>query len=117
MNYITIEISIILTRKGGTAVRIVEFSNNEGVHDVSFELDREKFSIKWKWPKDVSLVYILKTIALEDFNLDNISDRNVKLYTREEYKEFNGYRETIKELNQYKYWIFPAVEMDGDLYY
>ncbi|WP_411679520.1 hypothetical protein [Clostridium thailandense] len=96
-------------------MRVVELPNNEGIYDVNFDIDKEKFSIKWKWPKDINLVYVLKTNALEDFNLDNISDRNVKLYTREEYKEFNGYCETIKEINQYKYWIFPAIEADGDI--
>lgn len=96
-------------------MRVIEFSNSSEISDMSYDLDKEKFSIKWKWPKDIDIVYLLKTNSLEDFTLDNINENNVKLYTKEEYKEFNGYCEVIKEINQYRYWIFPAIESEGDI--
>jgi hypothetical protein len=97
-------------------MRIVEFlDNNNEIYDVNYELDKDKFTIRWKWPKDIDIVYILKTNSLDDFQMDNINESNVKLYTREEYKEFNGYCETIKEISQYRYSIFPAVEDEEDI--
>lgn len=95
-------------------MKIVELlDDNNEIYDVNYELDKDKFTIRWKWPKDIGIVYILKTNSLDDFSMDNINESNVKLYTREEYKEFNGYCETIKEINQYRYFIFPAVEDEG----
>jgi len=97
-------------------MRIVELSdNNNEIHDVNYKLDKDKFTIRWKWPKDIDIVYILKTNSLDDFSMDSINESNVKLYTKEEYKEFNGYCETIKEIRQYRYCIFPAVEDKEDI--
>lgn len=96
-------------------MKIVEGSNDNEIRDVNYELDKEKFTIRWRWPKDIDIVYVLKTNNLDDFSLDNINDGNVKLYTREEYKEFNGYCEVVKEINQYRYWIFSAIQSEGDI--
>ncbi len=102
--------------KDGVTMKIVEVPDTSyEIYGMDYELDKEKFNIRWKWPKNIDIVYILKTNFLDDFSLDNINENNVKLYTREEYKEFNGYCEAIKEINQYKYWVFPAVESDGEI--
>jgi hypothetical protein len=97
-------------------MKVVEFSNdNNEIYDMSYVLVKERFIIRWKWPKDINLVYILKTNYIDDFSLDNINDSNVKLYTKDEYKEFGGYCENIKEINQYKYYIFPVLESEEDI--
>lgn len=97
-------------------MRIVKLLDNiNEIYDVNYELDKDKFTIRWKWPKDINIVYILKTNSLEDFSMNSINESNVKLYTKEEYKEFNGYSETIKEINQYRYCIFTAVEDEEDI--
>lgn len=97
-------------------MKIVEVSDdNNEIYDINYILDKEKITIRWRWPKDIDLVYILKTNILDDFSVDNINKNNLKLYTKEEYKEFSGYCERIKEINQYKYYIFPAIEDKGDI--
>lgn len=97
-------------------MRMIEFldSGNE-ICNVNYEIDKYKFTIRWKWPKNTDIVYILKTNDLDDFSIDSINENNIKLYTKEEYREFNGYCEDIKEISQYKYCIFPAVEEDGEV--
>lgn len=85
------------------------------ISQVNYILDKEKFIIRWKWPKDIEVVYILKIDSLQDFSMENIENENLKLYTKEEYKEFNGYVETIKEVKQYKFFIFPACEVEDDV--
>lgn len=89
-------------------------SDNE-IYNLDYEVDKEKIIIRWKWPKSIGIVYILKINNLHEFSTDDINENNVKLYTKEEYKEFNGYVEDIKEINQYKYWIFPAMEKENDI--
>lgn len=97
-------------------MKMAEFLDNSNeIYNVNWELDKDKFTIRWRWPKDIDIVYILKTNSVDNFPLDNIDENNVKLYTREEYREFNGYCEPIKEINQYTYYIFPAVEEDDDV--
>lgn len=97
-------------------MKIVEFKDRSNqICDINCELTKDKFTIRWRWPENIDIVYILKINSLEDFSLDNISENNVKLYTREEYKEFNGYCENIKEINQYRYYVFPALQSEEDI--
>lgn len=97
-------------------MEIVEFKDDSyGITDLEYSLDKGKFTIRWKWPKDIDIVYILKMNNLEDFSIENIPKDDLKLYTKEEYKEFNGYTETIKEIKQYKFLVFPAREMEDDI--
>lgn len=95
---------------------IVEFRDEaNAISDLEYILDNGKFAIRWKWPKDIDIVYILKWNNLDDFSMENIPKGDLKLYTKEEYKEFNGYTETIKEIKQYKFFIFPACESEDDI--
>ncbi|WP_368491030.1 hypothetical protein [Clostridium sp. BJN0013] len=97
-------------------MKIVELlDNKDEIYNISWELDRDKFTIRWRWPKDIDIVYIVKTNTLDNFSLDNIDKNNVKLYTREEYREFNGYCEAVREISQYTYYIFPAVEKEDEI--
>lgn len=95
---------------------IVELRDEANViRDLEYILDNGKFTIRWKWPKDIDIVYILKSNNLDDFSMENIPKGDLKLYTKDEYKEFNGYTETIKEIKQYKFFIFPACESEDDI--
>ncbi len=95
---------------------VEEFTKREqGIQDLSYNLEKKSFTIRWKWPSHIDIVYILKINIFRDFSLENIKEENVKIYTRDEYKEFNGYVETIKEINQYKYFLFPGVERENEI--
>ncbi|MEW9097077.1 MAG: hypothetical protein AB2417_18525 [Clostridiaceae bacterium] len=97
-------------------MKIEEFQGDEnGISQVSYILDKDKFTIRWKWPKNIDIVYILKIDNIEEFSMEDIENRHLKLYTKEEYKEFNGYVETIKEVKQYKFFVFPAREAEDDV--
>lgn len=97
-------------------MKIDDFIDNKyEITDLSYTLDKKKLNIRWKWPQNVDVVYILKNSILDRFSLDNINISQVKLYTIDEYKEFGGYIETIKDINQYKYFIFPAVEKENEI--
>lgn len=97
-------------------MKIVEFEEKFGeIKDISSEVEKDKLTIRWKWPENVDIVYVLKTYEMQDFSLDLGSLKNAKLYTMDEYREFNGYSESIKEITQYKYFVFPALQNDGDI--
>lgn len=97
-------------------MKLMEFCNeNYGIYDVTSQMDRDRFSIRWRWPEGIDIVYILQADILNESPMENISERNVKLYTKEEYREFNGYVKTIKDIGQYKFIIFPAIQENEDI--
>ncbi|APM39105.1 hypothetical protein [Clostridium kluyveri] len=97
-------------------MKIVELlDNKDEIYNVHWELDKDKFTIRWRWPGNIDIVYIVKTNTLDNFSLDDIDKSNVKLYTREEYREFNGYWEFVKEISQYTYYIFPAALKEDEI--
>jgi hypothetical protein len=101
---------------GGILMIIIKFEDGSNeICEVNCQVEKDKFYIRWKWPKNTDIVYVMKTDNLDDFSLDNADLESAKLYTMEEYREFNGYCESIKEINQYRYYVFPAIERDNDI--
>ncbi|WP_333858967.1 hypothetical protein [Clostridium sp.] len=97
-------------------MRIVELLDDEDeIYNIQWELDKDKFTIRWSWPENIDLVYIVKTKVQGNLSLQDISENNAKLYTREEYREFNGYFQSVQGISQYTYYIFPAVEKENEI--
>lgn len=87
----------------------------QGIKSVKCEIGKEKFVIKWQWAKECDIVYIFKSEVLNEVGLEAITDENVKIFTKEEYIEFNGYVENIRDINQYKFMIFKAQQINNEL--
>ena len=87
---------------------------DEVVTDLKSEVEANTFTLRWKWPKNSDLVYLYKVNVMQDINFEVINEEDLKLYTKDEYKEFNGYVESIKEISQYKYIVFPTLENDAE---
>ncbi len=90
-------------------------SLEQGIKSVKCEIEKERFVIKWQWTRDCDIVYIFKSKALNEIGIEAITEGNVKIFTREEYIEFNGYVESIREINQYKFMIFKAQQNNDEL--
>ncbi|MGH4138188.1 hypothetical protein [Clostridium sp.] len=87
----------------------------QGIQSVKFEMEKERFIIKWQWAKGCDIVYIFKSNALNALDIEAITKENTKIFTRDEYKEFNGYTESIRDINQYKFMIFKCEQINGEL--
>ncbi|MBU3144306.1 hypothetical protein [Clostridium sp. CF012] len=87
----------------------------QGIKVVKCEIEKGKFVIKWEWAKGCDIVYIFKSKALDEVGIEAITKENVKIFTREEYREFNGYVESIREINQYKFMVFKAEQINDEL--
>jgi hypothetical protein len=90
-------------------------SLEQGIKSVKCEIEKEKFVIKWHWAKGCDIVYVFKSKALDEVGIEAITKENVKIFTREEYREFNGYAENIREIDQYKFMIFKAEQINDEL--
>ncbi|MFD1887130.1 beta-mannanase [Paenibacillus wenxiniae] len=90
--------------------------------------------LRWLWPRDAAAVYIEKLNSKEEAvsqaadymdhseasTAEHASDsfpahRTFKLYTREEYKATNGYRERLDHFGKVAYRVHLAVEQNGEM--
>ncbi len=91
--------------------------------------------LRWLWPRDAEAVYIEKLDGQVDTSQATSSIRytsehtaevahpshsssasgTLKLYTREEYKAANGYRERMDQFGKVAYQVHLATEQDGEM--
>ncbi len=83
------------------------------IRDVGFHIQEEQCVITWHWPAEIPFVYVHKSLPEQAFDLAQLSDTHLRLYTREEYKALGGYRETIEGIGRYAYRIFPGTLDNG----
>ncbi|RNB72437.1 beta-mannanase [Brevibacillus panacihumi] len=78
------------------------------IKDVVCHRQGEEYVINWHWAEEVPCVYVHKAPMDAPFSIEQITEKQLKLYTREEYKVHKGLRETSEGIGQYTYRIFPC---------
>lgn len=89
-------------------------TEDERITDLKAEIYDNTLTLKWKWQEASDIVYILKEESSKNIEVTTINEKNVKLYTKDEYREFNGYTEKIRDISEYKFVVFPAKEEEMD---
>lgn len=89
-------------------MRTEEALPDGGIRDVTHLLQDNECILNWYWPDGVPCVYIHKSLANQEFCLDDLDEKQLKLYTREEYKVHTGYRDKVEGIGKYTYRIFPC---------
>ncbi|WP_340006912.1 beta-mannanase [Paenibacillus sp. FSL K6-0276] len=85
------------------------------ITDVTTQVDDRFCTLRWRWPDCVQAVYIHKTSAEEaSIGTGDIPPVGMKLYTREEYKSNNGYRDRLDEIGLVSYTIFTRLAENGE---
>lgn len=82
------------------------------IKDVTCHPQGDEYVINWHWAEGVPCVYVHKSRFDAPFDLAQISEKQLKLYTREEYKAHKGLREKREGIGRYTYRIFPC-RVDG----
>lgn len=90
-------------------------SVEQDITNVMFRVHENECLLTWSWPEDVHFVYICKSRAGQEPSFEQMSEQDLKLYTREEYKANAGYREIIDTIGRYMYRIYPCIREDGKL--
>jgi hypothetical protein len=85
-----------------------EMITDKLIKDVVCHRQGDELVINWHWADEVSCVYVHKALRDASFDIDQVSERDMKLYTREEYKVHKGLREVSEGIGQYTYRIFPC---------
>lgn len=78
------------------------------IKDVVCQLQGNEYVINWHWAEDVPCVYIHRSGYDEPFDVNQLSENQLRLYTREEYKAHKGLREKNEGIGRYTYRIFPC---------
>lgn len=85
------------------------------ITDVISQVDDRFCTLRWRWPDGVQAVYIHKTSAEEaDLGTEDVPPIGMKLYTREEYKSNNGYRDRLEEIGLLSYTIYARLAENGE---
>ncbi|GIP32009.1 hypothetical protein [Paenibacillus sp. J2TS4] len=80
-----------------------------------FEQGEGECILTWNWPQDVNYVYIYSFEDGAGLSPDRVDPRQLKLFTREEYKVKSGYRMRVDFTGPHYYRIFPCVTREGGL--
>lgn len=78
------------------------------IKDVVCHRQGDEYVLNWHWAEDVPCVYVHKTTKDAPFDIEQVDEKQWKLYTREEYKVHKGLREKSEGIGQYTYRIFPC---------
>jgi hypothetical protein len=70
-------------------------------------------TLRWRWPDGVQAVCIHKSPA-EAQDYGDVPPSGLKLYTREEYKANNGYRDRLDDIGLVAYTVYARTTEDGE---
>lgn len=86
------------------------------ITDVTSQVDDRFCTLRWRWPDGVQAVYIHKATSEEVSSLETKDNppSGMKLYTREEYKSNNGYRDRLEEIGLITYTIMVRLSENGE---
>lgn len=90
---------------------------DECLSEIQHEFRDKTCVIKWKWPRnpEINFIYIYRLKNHETFDVKELIKKEGKLYTKDEYKEFNGYYERNQEVGQYTYILYPGYLENGQV--
>lgn len=83
------------------------------ITDVTSQVEDRYCTLRWRWPDGVQAVYIHKA-SVEEPDPGEVPPVGMKLYTREEYKSNNGYRDRLDDIGLISYTIFARLATNGE---
>ena len=86
------------------------------INDLAFTKRDSELHFTWYWPKEVDFVYIYKAPANRFKNITELVEKDVTLYTREEYKAKQGFVDRFEAIGKYVYQFFPCQKQEGALH-
>ncbi|MBT2290310.1 beta-mannanase [Paenibacillus albidus] len=88
-------------------------SSTPVITELSSRVEDRFCTLRWRWPEGVQAVCIHKASAEAPVDGDS-PPAGMKLYTREEYKANNGYRDRLDDIGLVAYTIFARLAEHGD---
>ncbi|MFF2911939.1 beta-mannanase [Paenibacillus sp. NPDC057934] len=83
------------------------------ITEITTQVEDRFCTLRWRWPDGVQAVCIHKGPADEPVARD-IPPGGMKLYTREEYKSNNGYRDRLDDIGLVAYTVYARQTENGE---
>jgi hypothetical protein len=85
------------------------------IQGLSHQLDEGFCTIRWNWPPGLQAVYIQRVMD-DEFAASNGDPHlgSLRLYTRDEYKANNGYRDRVDGVGQISYTVYAFSSENGE---
>lgn len=90
-----------------------QHSSTPVITEVVSRVEDRFCTLRWRWPDGVQAVCIHKAPAEAQDNGD-VPPSGLKLYTREEYKANNGYRDRLEDIGLVVYTIYARISEEGE---
>jgi hypothetical protein len=90
-------------------------SPHHEIKDIKKTVTDYEVHLTWFWSKEIDFVYIYKASADHVKPLSELSEQDLTLYTREEYKANQGYQGRIDVIGHTSFRILPCQKRDGKL--
>ncbi|WP_409344075.1 beta-mannanase [Paenibacillus sp. MBLB4367] len=93
----------------------VESANDDlRITNLTSRLHNHECILNWHWPDGLQFVYIHKASADAEPGAEPAGEKQMKLYTIEEYKANGGFRDKIDEIGRFVYSLYPFIrDQDG----
>lgn len=85
----------------------------QAITEVTARVEDRFCTLRWRWPDGVQAVCIHKGTG-EGPGRGELPPSGMKLYTREEYKANNGYRDRMDDIGLVSYTILARIEDSGE---
>jgi hypothetical protein len=85
------------------------------IKDLRKTVRDSKIQLTWFWSREIDFVYLYKASADHIKPISEIDEKDLHLYTREEYKANQGFVGRLDAIGRYAYRIFPCQKRDGKL--
>lgn len=97
------------------AMEWVEYANGDfRITNLTSRLHNHECILNWHWPDGLQFVYIHKVPAdAEPEAAEPAGEKQMKLYTIEEYKANGGLRDKIDGIGRFVYYLYPFIR-DGE---
>ncbi|WP_342564428.1 beta-mannanase [Paenibacillus sp. FSL R7-0345] len=83
------------------------------ISEVTARVEDRFCTLRWRWPDGVQAVCIHKETA-EGLDRGELPPSGMKLYTREEYKANNGYRDRMEDIGLVVYTVYARINENGE---
>jgi hypothetical protein len=90
-------------------------SPEHGIKDLRKTVRDSKVQLTWFWSREIDFVYLYKAPADQIKSIREIEEKDLRLYTREEYKANQGFTGRLDAVGRYAYRVFPCQKRDGKL--
>lgn len=86
------------------------------IQGLSYQLEDGFCTLRWSWPPGLQAVYIHREMH-DGFRppAGALESGSLRLYTRDEYKANNGYRDRVDGIGQIMYTVYAMSSEDGEM--